>query len=367
MEADMRRLIAIAQIAALAALSACVTTPKDPVRFAGADCVRPPVLHCPDADCPAATVTNGGPVVESKTGRTYFLDYPCDLKPGEKVTLVLSLHGGGSYGNWQRHYFPALDQVDKHRLVIATPYAPSRFWAPADDQYLQNITTSLIDQIGARNIKSFWLAGHSFGGMTSNRIVCSDFFKDKVDGWLSLSGGRIGPAQIPSGFGPGASTPAAPPAQTVAQAPAAPAMPNFPPIEGANGPEAAGPGAAVTPKCDMNFIFTTGEHEIIALPETSPWADKYRCDPRRHVKDVVDAKAGYVYSSSNPNSTNKSWGLKPRPGTAEVMVYPGCKGGRLVADVVRKDKGHTEGLEPKVTEELVRLMLVAPGGKLRES
>ena len=28
--------------------------------------------------------------------------------------------------------------------------------------------------------------------MTSNRIVRTDFFKDKVDGWLSLSGGRLG-------------------------------------------------------------------------------------------------------------------------------------------------------------------------------
>lgn len=360
--------LAVSALALSLTFGCASTPPAEPIRFSGADCVRPPPLHCPDADCAGQMVTNGGSVIEPKTGRTYFLDYPCDLKPGEKVTLVLSLHGGGSYGNWQRHYFPALDQVDKHRLVIATPYAPSRFWAPADDAYLQNITASLIDQIGAKNIKSFWLAGHSFGGMTSNRIVCSDFFKDKVDGWLSLSGGRIGKAEIPSGFGPGAaSTPASSAQPAAQQTPPAPALSNFPPIDGANGPEAAGPGAAVTPKCDMNFIFTTGEHEIIALPEKSPWADKYQCGPRKHVKDVVDTKAGYVYSSSNPNSTSRSWGLKPRPGTADVMVYPSCKGGKIVADVVRKDKGHTEGLEPKVTEELVKMMVSAPGGKLRSN
>ena len=50
----------------------------------------------------------------------------------------------------------------------------------------------VIEQIGKENIKAFWLAGHSQGGMTSNRIVRTDFFKDKVDGWLSLSGGRLG-------------------------------------------------------------------------------------------------------------------------------------------------------------------------------
>jgi hypothetical protein len=351
-----------AAVLGAAFLASCqIMEPAKPLTFAGAPCTRPAPMHCPDADCPGATVTNGGSVVEPKTGRTYFLDYPCDLKPGEKVTLVLSLHGGGSYGNWQRHYFPIVDQVDKHRIVVATPYTQTRMWAPSDDEYLQNITTSLMEQIGAKNIKSFWLAGHSYGGMTSNRIVCSDFFRDRVDGWLSLSGGRIGPAEIPAGFGPSAS---GAPAQSGATAPAVPA---FPPIQGINGPEAARPGAAVTPTCDINYIFATGENEIISLPEKSPWADKYQCDARRQVREIADARAGYVYSSSNPNSTSKSWGLKPRPGVAEVMVYPNCKGGKLVADVVRKDKGHTEGLEPKITEELVRMMITAPGGKLLRS
>ena len=44
--------------------------------------------------------------------------------------------------------------------------------------------------------------------------------------------------------------------------------------------------------------------------------------------------------------------------------YAGCKDGRMVADVVRLDKGHTEGLEPAVTEELVKLMLSAKGGRI---
>ena len=76
---------------------------------------------CPDNDCGSDRVVNQGPVVEMKTRRTYFLDYPCDLKPDEKVTFVLCLHGAGSYGNWQRHYFPIMDYKDKYRLVIATP------------------------------------------------------------------------------------------------------------------------------------------------------------------------------------------------------------------------------------------------------
>ena len=150
-----------------------------------------------------------------RRGRSFFLDYPCDLKPNEQVVVILSLHGAGSIGNWQRHYFPAMDFKEKYRLVIATPTAAStgsigpdtravRMWtAEADDTYLQNLTDYVLDEVGRRNVKSFWLAGHSQGGMTSNRIACTDFFKSKVDGWLSLSGGRIGPAQIaPDFFGP---------------------------------------------------------------------------------------------------------------------------------------------------------------------
>lgn len=37
--------------------------------------------------------------------------------------------------------------------------------------------------------------------------------------------------------------------------------------------------------------------------------------------------------------------LLPARAKGDVMVYDGCKDGRVVADVVRLDKGHTEGLE----------------------
>ena len=47
----------------------------------------------------------------------------------------------------------------------------------------------------------------------------------------------------------------------------------------------------------------------------------------------------------------------PRPGRAQVYRYPDCSDGRVVADVIRLDKGHTEGLEPNVTEEIVKLMV----------
>jgi hypothetical protein len=63
---------------------------------------------------------------------------------------------------------------------------------------------------------------------------------------------------------------------------------------------------------------------------------------------------------------NEAWGGLPRPGRAHVDVYPNCDEGRVVADVVRLDEGHIEGLEPNVTEELIRLMVSAKGGKIRD-
>src|SRR5262245_17587816 len=79
----------------------------------GTNCAAPPIWHCPDRDCASAVVTQPGNTVETKTRRTFFLDCPADYKAGDKVTVVLNLHGFGSYANWERNYFPAFDVKDK--------------------------------------------------------------------------------------------------------------------------------------------------------------------------------------------------------------------------------------------------------------
>ena len=340
----------------VATIARMASAQEQPLRITGTTCPAVPYLHCPDSECSGATVVNQGNVVEMKTRRTYFLDYPCDLKKGEKVTFILSLHGGGSYGNWQRNYFPLMDHKDKYRLVIATPNAPTRSWSAADDEYLQNIVNFIVEQIGKENIKAFWLVGHSQGGMTSNRLVRTDFFKDKVDGWLSLSGGRLG-------GNPGRSATFAPGVPGAAPASA--------PGGGMPSPDFAAAAAALRelPVADFSFIYETGQREVDdkGVPETSEWAKKYSCGPRQKGDDVVDLKAGYVYDSTRLNLLRPGWGLLPAPGKAQVYLYPDCHDGKIVADVVRLEKGHTEGLEPKVTEELIKLMLLAKGGKIQQS
>ena len=310
-------------------------------------CQTPPPVHCIEGDC-AAKIPVRGNVTDPLTGREYFLDYPCDLKPGEDVVFILNIHGAGSIANWQRHYFPAADYKDEYRLVVATSTAEGagsmgsgpgiRMWmSDVDDAHLQNITNQVISAFGADNIASMWLAGHSQGGGTSHRLVCTDFFRDKVDGLLSLSGGRIGQAQIVPRFGP-------------------------PMADGSPPPERRRPPRSSTlPDCDFSHIYATGEHEIVELPTESPWADKYDCGDRQ-VYSVVDTRPGWVTDSGR--SGYPVWGMDARPGTSEIYEYPNCDDGRVVADVVRIDKGHTEGLEPRVTERIVQLMSSARGGKI---
>jgi hypothetical protein len=283
--------------------------------------------------------------VDKETGRRFYLDYPEDLPDAEPVTLLLSLHGAGAFGAWQRLYFPACDYASSHRLVVATPTAattePVRRWVPeADDEHLRNVTELIFERFGLARIQSFWLAGHSLGGLTANRLVQGDYFAQRVDGCLSLSGGRLGPARLVDGFGP-------PPA------PGEPvrSRPRF--------------GPPALPDTDLSFIFVTGEHEIVALPETSPWAARYQAGPRVRLPDVTDTEPGQVYDRAREGRSSPAWGYQPRPGTAQVYLFPGARGGRVVADVMRMGKGHTEGLEPNITRELVTLITGAPGGKAR--
>lgn len=292
---------------------------------------------------------------EPKSGRKFILQFPCDLKPDEKVTLILNIHGAGSSSSYQHRYFPAGDYAQKYRLVVATPTAlasmPGRTWQAAnDDQYLHDLTDLLFESFGKQNIRAFWLAGHSQGGATSQRIVCSDFFKSRVDGFLSLSGGRVGGA---TGRNP--SYNATEPGGPVPDSPPRPARPP-------SAPAADGPMT-----CDYSFIYDTGQWEIDQIPTTSDIAQKFACKKRMQWPDVVDTEPGYVWDPSRQDPTRIGWGRRPRPGSAQMFVFDGCRDGRVVADVVRLDKGHTEGLEPHITEQIVKLMVSAAGGRAQRS
>jgi hypothetical protein len=119
--------------------------------------------------------------------------------------------------------------------------------------------------------------------------------------------------------------------------------------------------------CDYSHIYDSGEYEIAAMPDKSAVAEKFGCQKRVLRPGIVDAQPGYVWDPSRQNPTRIGWGRQPRPGMAMMWVWQTCKGGRVVADVLRLDKGHTEGLEPRVTEEIVKLIVSAPGGRAQRS
>lgn len=332
----------------LAFVATAVAGQSQPKTIAGAAC---------GATSKTATPDNA---VEPKSGRTFVLQYPCDLKANEKITLILNIHGAGSSSQYQHRYFPAGDLARKYRLVVATPTAkaamPGRTWQAAnDDAFLHDLTDLLFDALGRRNVKSFWLAGHSQGGATSQRIVCSDYFKARVDGFFSLSGGRLGGGTMRH---PRYNAPAP-------DAPVPETLPNQSPLAGARapGPAQTQASSAGPLTCEYSHIYATGEYEIAEMPATSPIAEKFGCRPRVARRDIVDSAPGYVWDPGRQNPTRIGWGRQMRPGTAKLWVYEGCRDGRVVADVMRMDKGHTEGLEPMVTEEIVKLIVSAKGGR----
>ena len=292
--------------------------------------------------------------VDEASDRKFFVDFPADADERDDLTFLLNLHGGGSVGMWQRLYFPAHDFADDLGLVVATPSsktrAPMSHWAPdADDDHLKAIVEMVGTRFGSR-LRSFWLVGHSQGGMTSNRLLRDAWWGDRVDGWLSLSGGRIGQAPFVADFGP--------PRSEEEQK----AMAEFRSRGGARQGFGASSGLH---EADFSFIFAVGEHEIDSLPETSPWAERYGAGPRQELPEVVDDQPGQVHDGRFEGRYKISWGREPRGGVAKVWVYPGARDGRVIADVVRIDKGHTEGLEPNVMRQILDLVVSAPGGKLR--
>jgi pimeloyl-ACP methyl ester carboxylesterase len=353
-------------IGATFAVAAYAQTPPASHMLLNVNCDVPPAMHCPDTACEGLMTTQPGNTVEMKTRRTFFLDCPKGYTPGDKVSVVLSLHGAGSYANWQRNYAPFMDVKDKYKLVIITPGSPTRTWSAYDDEYLANMVDLVVGTVGKANVDRFILAGHSQGGITSSRIICSDYFKDKVDVRISLSGGRNGPSTS-AGRGFGGQNAAPVYRQVPGEAPAAtPARPaGATAAGGAGGGGGLGGGAANTaPACDFSTIFTNGEYEFVP-GETSPVADKFGCKARRKEEDVVDPKPGYVWDATRQDPGTDGWGHYPRSGRAVVYTYPDCKDGRVVADVIRLQKGHTEGLEPNVTDKLIQLAVSAKGGKIK--
>jgi len=270
---------------------------KAQLRIPGTTCVSPPPLHCPEANCSNELIMHPGNATVPKSTRAFFLDYPCDLQPGEAVTFVLSLHGAGMVGNWHRHYFPLVDVKDKYRLVVAAPSAVNAQWSEeSDDAYLRRIVSFVYEQIGSENIKAFWLAGHSNGGFTARRLLMTPFFRGKLTGLVSLSGGRLGSQRAYASRGT---------SRYLLPTPAPNSGVPIPTPSAARAPGVGLGDATTLPDYKLSHIYTSGEYELTerGLPDHSVWAEQLGCGPQTRRPDVIDTKAGYVWDSRSPRTS----------------------------------------------------------------
>jgi len=80
--------------------------------------------------------------------------------------------------------------------------------------------------------------------------------------------------------------------------------------------------------------------------------------------DVIDPKPGYVWDATRQDPGTDGWGHYPKSGRALIYQFPHCRDGRVIADVVRMQKGHTEGYEPNITDKIIELAVSAKGGKI---
>jgi len=294
----------------------------EPVTVPGLPCDAPE-LHCRDAGCGVEVITHAGNAVEPKTGRSYFLDYPCGLEAGAEVHFILNIHGTGAPANWQRHYFPAHDFKDRYRLIVATPQAqgdskltrmPQQWGDDVDLDYIRGVVEHVYETFADLEIDRMWLVGHSQGGSYAHRLVCSDGFRDRVDGLAALAGGYPGVRD------------------------------------------------SALPECEFSFILETGSEDTIGnrFPDRAPWADRLECGAKEDRGTIEDPVAGYVYDTRTEGRPSiPGWGGEPAPGEATFHQYRDCRDGRVVAEFVRQEKGHTEGHEANVTERILQLMLTS--------
>jgi hypothetical protein len=291
------------------------------VRLADVPCEPPPAYCSGEYVTCGGVISETGNVVEPNTGRPFFLDYSCGLESGQDAIFILNVHGIGSNANWQRHYFPAFEYKDEYDLILASGKSVgTSFSADADDEYVRGMIDYVAEAFSDVNLV-FWVAGHSAGGGASRSWMCGESaLRDRVVGSISLAGGRLG---------------------------------------GSGGRGGGGGG----PDCgEFSHIYSTGDQDALGgnpVPTTSTVAEALGCDVRIRHPDIVDEHAGHVWDSRDREPPFPGWGGEARPGTTESYEFPNCRDGRVVADFIRLDKGHTEGLEPDVTRAIVELVVRA--------
>lgn len=140
-------------------------------------------------------------------GRELIIDYPCGKHEGAQMTVILNLHGTLALGapfTYQRSYFAVYRLASSHNLIVIHPQSRSTYAAGAqwgnedngtDTPHLNAVMTWVYDKFSKFNIRSTWIAGHSWGAafaegaydVVKPGYVCNEMFKDKFKGVIGLS------------------------------------------------------------------------------------------------------------------------------------------------------------------------------------
>lgn len=127
---------------------------------------------------------------------------PSEIEPGERLPLIVSLHGFTGNGTEHENYFRLRNQVDDRRFMLCVPQGTrnsdgARFWnatdfccdyefqRPDDSGYLR----SLIERIASEkpiDLGSIHVTGHSNGGFMAFRMGCDH--ADLIASVASLAG-----------------------------------------------------------------------------------------------------------------------------------------------------------------------------------
>ena len=127
---------------------------------------------------------------------------PADITPGERLPLVVSLHGFTGTGPAHENYFNLRSQIDDRRFMLCVPQGirnseGDRFWnatnfccdyefqRPDDSGFLRGLIEIIADQ-KPTDLGSIHVTGHSNGGFMAYRMACDH--ADLIASTASLAG-----------------------------------------------------------------------------------------------------------------------------------------------------------------------------------
>lgn len=172
-----------------------------------------PVVEIADVPCRTEMAIAGGgfggsSINATVAGRELAIDYPCGKHEGAHMTVILNLHGTlimGAPFLYERNYLSVHKLIYSHNLIVVTPQSASMTdvgaqWGRDDGgtdlPYLNDLMNWVYTSFEKFQIRSTWVAGHSWGaayvssGFTGGAFVCNEMFADKFKGVIGMS--RLG-------------------------------------------------------------------------------------------------------------------------------------------------------------------------------